>query len=304
MTNNILAMAAAAAAIAPNMNEAQTGGGGGDYTPPAEGIARARLVGYVETGIHEKNVGAGKPPVQKPQVQLIFELSGPNHQPKVLDDGTKLPHRITVTESYSLNEKANFYKLFRRMNWKGTATHMSQLLGEAFLVTVKHKVSGEGDKKRTYANIRDDAGYTVQPPRYVDPLSNQTIEVPVDPPVSALRLFVWNAPTELLKPMWDSLFIDGEYPARGEQPARSKNVLQQEIKEALNFKDSPIFQLLQTGGVELNLGAAGNAHPPVTAGAAAGSAAVVGGTAAIPAVALTQTVSAAPAASDDPLAAF
>lgn len=287
MTNNILAMAAAAAAIAPNMNEAQTGGGGGDYTPPAEGIARARLVGYIETGIHEKSVGAGKPAVQKPQVKLIFELSGPNHQPKVLDDGTKLPHRITVDENYSLNEKANFYKLFRRMNWKGTATHMSQLLGEAFLVTIKHKVTGEGDKKRTYANIRDDAGYTVQPPRYVDPLSNQTIEVPVDPPISALRLFVWNAPTALLKPMWDSLFIDGEYPARGEQPARSKNVLQQEIKEALNFKDSPIFQLLQTGGVELNLGASvGNAP---AAGAAAPTA---------PAQA------AAPAASDDPLAAF
>lgn len=287
MTNNILAMAAAAAAIAPNMNEAQTGGGGGDYTPPAEGIARARLVGYIETGIHEKNVGAGKPAVQKPQVKLIFELSGPNHQPKVLDDGTKLPHRITVDENYSLNEKANFYKLFRRMNWKGTATHMSQLLGEAFLVTIKHKVTGEGDKKRTYANIRDDAGYTVQPPRYVDPLSNQTVEVPVDPPIIALRLFVWNAPTELLKPMWDSLFIDGEYPARGEQPARSKNVLQQEIKEALNFKDSPIFQLLQTGGVELNLGASvGNAP---AAGVAVPTAAAQ---------------AAAPAASDDPLAAF
>lgn len=293
MTNNILAMAAAAAAIAPNMNEAQTGGGGGDYTPPAEGIARARLVGYIETGIHEKNVGAGKPAVQKPQVKLIFELSGPNHQPKVLDDGTKLPHRITVDENYSLNEKANFYKLFRRMNWKGTATHMSQLLGEAFLVTIKHKVTGEGDKKRTYANIRDDAGYTVQPPRYVDPLSNQTVEVPVDPPISALRLFVWNAPTELLKPMWDSLFIDGEYPARGEQPARSKNVLQQEIKEALNFKDSPIFQLLQTGGVELNLGASvGNGAPGTTPAPtpAPGAATPSGATPKVP--------------NDDPLAAY
>lgn len=291
--SNILAMAAAAAAIAPNMNEAQTGGGGGDYTPPAEGIARARFVGYIETGIHEKSVGAGKPPVQKPQVKLIFELSGPNHQPKVLDDGTKLPHRVTVDENYSLNEKANFYKLFRRMNWKGTATHMSQLLGEAFLVTIKHKASGEGDKKRTYANIRDDAGYTVQPPRFVDPLSNQTVEVPVDPPISALRLFVWNAPTELLKPMWDSLFIDGEYPARGEQPARSKNVLQQEIKEALNFKDSPIFQLLQTGGVELNLGAqVGNAAPPTTAAPTGEQAAA------------TPSDTTPKVPNDDPLAAF
>lgn len=292
--SNILAMAAAAAATAPNMNEAQQGGGG-DYTPPAEGIARARLVGYVETGIHEKNVGAGKPPVQKPQVKLIFELSGPNHQPKVLEDGTKLPHRITVDENYSLNEKANFYKLFRRMNWKGAATHMSQLLGEAFLVTIKHKVTGEGDKKRTYANIRDEAGYTVQPPRYVDPLSNQTVEVPVDPPISALRLFVWNAPTELLKPMWDSLFIDGEYPANGDRPARSKNVLQEEIKAALNFKQSPIWEVLQTGGVELSLGAAGNGQPSATAAAATHTTAPGATTAASGAVT---------SPSDDPLAAF
>ena len=288
--SNILDLANAAAATAANMNEAQKGGGGGDYTPPAEGIARARLVGYVETGIHEKNVGAGKPPVQKPQVKLIFELSGPNHQPKVLEDGTKLPHRITVDENYSLNEKANFYKLFRRMNWEGTATHMSQLLGKEFLLTIKHKVVGEGDKKRTYANIKDDAGYTIQPPRYVDPLSGQTVEVPVDPPISALRLFVWNAEPALLKPMWDSLFIDGEYPAKGDLPAKSKNVLQNEIKAALNFKDSPIFQLLQTGGVELNLGAAGNGV----------SAPADGAQAAPPAA-----PQAAPAAAGtDPLAAF
>lgn len=295
--SSILDLANAAAATAHNMNEAQKGGGGGDYTPPAEGIARARLVGYIETGIHEKNVGAGKPPVQKPQVQLVFELSGPNHAPKVLDDGTKLPHRITVDENYSLNEKANFYKLFRRMNWEGTATHMSQLLGKPFLVTIKHKVVGEGDKKRTYANIRDDSGYTVQPPRYVDPLSGQTVEVPVDPPISALRLFVWNAAPELLKPMWDSLFIDGEYPAKGDLPAKSKNVLQNEIKAALNFKDSPIFQLLQTGGVELNLGAGAQSAvgKPVAAEAASQ---------ATPPGAPAAASGAATSRSDDPLAAF
>lgn len=260
MTIDIAALANAAATAAPDMNTAQSGGGGGDYVPPAEGIARARFVGYVETGSHERSIGAGKPKVAKPTVLLIFELSGPLHAPKVLDDGTKLPHRITVDLNYSLNEKAGFYKLFKRMNWEGKAQHMSQLLGQAFLVTVKHTVTGEGDKKRTYADIRDESGYLLTPPRYVDPLTNQTIDVPVDPPISALRLFVWNAADELLKPMWDTLFIDGEYPARGDRPAKSKNVLQDAIKSALNFKDSPIFRLLQTGGVELKLGAeVGNA---------------------------------------------
>lgn len=299
MSNDILALANAAAATATNMTEASKGGGGGgDYTPPPTGKARARLVGYVETGKHEKNVGPGKPKQLLEQVKLIFELSGPNYEPKVLDDGTKLPHRITIDlnagKNYgALNEKSGLYKLFKRLNYKGTATHISQLLGEAYLVEIKHdeKVGSDG-KTRTYVRVKDESGYLIEPPRFYNPIDQTTTEVPVDPPISSLRLFMWNASPEYIGKMWDTLFIDGEYPERkndkGEvtAPAKSKNVLQNEVKAAVNFINSPIFQYLQTNGVQMDLGAAGNAVSGAT-------------------VASTPTPNTAqPAASDDPLAAL
>lgn len=300
MTVDILALANQAAETATDMSEARTGGGGGgDYVPPAEGISRARLVAYIETGKHEKNVGAGKPKMNVEQVRLIFELSGPNHEPKVLEDGTKLPHRITedlnAGKNYGpLNEKSGLYKLFKRMNWEGNAKHMSQLLGKPFLVTIKHnKKVGTDGKERTYVSIRDESGYLIQPPRFVNPIDSTITEVPVDPAISQLRLFLWNAAPDVIGKMWDSLFIDGEYPERkndkGEvtAPAKTKNVLQAEVMKATNFVNSPIHQYLQTKGTTLDLGAkveSGNG--------------VAGATPTHP----SPSATAQPAASDDPLA--
>lgn len=250
MTIDFKAMAAAAAATAPDMTKASVGGGG-EYTPPAAGPVRLRLVGYIETGKQTKKY-AGKPDKIEDEVQLVFELSGPKHQPKVLDDGTKIAARITVKLNLSLNEKANFFKLFKRMNYKGTAKHMSELLGEPFRGVIVHNVVGAGtDKEVTFANLRDDSGFTIAPPRYDDPETGETKEVVVAPAVSALRLFIWNAKPEYLKPMWDSLFIDGSY-GEGDK-AKSKNVLQNAIKGAVNYVGSPIYNLLQAGGAEPDL---------------------------------------------------
>jgi hypothetical protein len=57
--------------------------------------------------------------------------------------------------------------------------------------------------------------------------------------------------------MWDTLFIDGEYPERkndkGEvtAPAKSRNQFQLKIAAAKNYKGSPIQVLLAEGGKEL-----------------------------------------------------
>lgn len=272
---DILAMANAAAATGPNMTEAQRGGGG-EYTPPAAGVALCRLVGYVELGQHTREI-PGKPPKEENQVRLVFELHGPKHEPKKLDDGTLLPHRLSIDTNLSLNEKANFFKLFQRMNYEGKATHMSQLLGQPFLCTVVHVKSKDGTK--TFASLKDDSGYTIRPPRQEDALTGETKVIPVPPAISPLRLFIWNATPEFIGKMWDSLFIDGEY-----EPGRTKNVLQDQIKKANNFVNSPIFQHLQTSGVQMELGAAGNGASGATA-------------------ASTPTpTTAQPAASDDPLA--
>jgi hypothetical protein len=55
------------------------------------------------------------------------------------------------------------------------------------------------------------------------------------------------------------LFIEGEYPERKDDkgnvtsPARSKNVFQNAIKNAVNFKGSPIYTLLAQNGQSLDI---------------------------------------------------
>jgi len=254
MTTNYAAALAAkiaeAAKTGPNMTEAAAGGG--DYTPPAAGTAQARFVGYYEVGKHPGEY-QGQPRVYD-EVKLVFELSGPNHQPRQLPDGTRVPQRITVNEKKSLGSKANFFKLFGMMNYAGKATHMAQLLGEAYLVEITHSKSADG--KRTYANLRDANGYKVRGPSFQDPISGATVNVDVAPPLTEPRAFIWDvADLE----MWNSIYVEGEYEAKKDdkgnvtQPARSKNVLQNYIKEAINWPEHPLAAILAAGGVEPEL---------------------------------------------------
>lgn len=249
MSIDIAKMTAAVASTGPNMTESVKGGGGGAFTPPEKGMTRLRFIAYVEVGQQVKKI-TGKPDKVEDTVMLTFELSGPKHPPKKLDDGTLIPFRKTLVLNRSLNEKATFYKLFTRMNYKGTATHMSQLLGQAFRGYVTVTTKGEGEAKRTYWDLKDDNGIAIMAPRVdnIDPETGEAtqVELKVDEPISPMRLFVWNASPDLLKPMWDSLFIDGTY-GEGEN-ARSANVFQNAIKAAENFIGSPIEGLLKANG--------------------------------------------------------
>jgi len=241
---DVQAAIAAAAAKAPNMNEA-VAGGGGEYEMPAAGMARCRLVGYFEIGKHSDEY-EGKVKTRD-KVQLVFELSGPKHQPRE-HEGVKYPHRLTITESMSLNEKANFYKLFKRLNYKGEATHFAQLLGQDFICTVVHKATKDG--KRKYPVLRDDAGYTIRPPFVPNPETGDDMRVTADPAITPIKLFLWDFPS---KEMWDSIFIDGMYEEQKDdkgvvtRPAKSKNVIQNTIKSAENYQGSPICELLGGG---------------------------------------------------------
>jgi hypothetical protein len=226
-------------------------GGGGDFTPPAAGPGTARFVGYVELG-KQKGTFKGVPNV-KEKVILIFELVGKRHPPRELEDGTKLPVRITIEENYSLNEKANLFKLFQRMNYKQDAQHFAQLLGEGYKVEVVHdKWVGKDGKERTDAVLRGPGGYTIAPPRKEDEDSETGwVDIAVPPALSVPRCFIWQqADLE----QWGSLFIEGEYPERKDDkgvvtaPAKSKNVFQNRIKQAVNFVGSPIHELLVTNG--------------------------------------------------------
>lgn len=216
-----------------NQQEAQKGGG--DYAPPPEGVCFLRLVGYVEIGKH-RSTWQGNVKI-KDKVHLVFELSGKNYPPAETDNGP-VPARITVKETLSLSEKANFFKLFNAMrNGREDITHMAQMLGEGFIGRVYHSTfQGRDGKDVTIAKLRNDTGYSIRPPYREDPETGESVKVKVPDAISQLRLFVWDLAD---KDMWDSLFIDGEY-----EEGRTKNIFQAAILEAENFEGSPIHAVL------------------------------------------------------------
>lgn len=241
-------------------------GGGGDYVPPEKGLAQARLVGYFELGVHEVDEinDAGQKTGKKKdedQVQLVFELSGPRHAPKVLDDGTKLPHRLSVTLKKSLHPKAGFYKLFQKMNYDGAASHMIELLYKPFLCTVYHR-KGQNDK--VFPTLKGNAntdpvgeGFAIGAPVFTDPMTGKDTVIDVAPAITPKRGYLFDTTD---KAMWDALFIAGEYEARKDEktgeilaPAKSKNVIQDKIKAAKNFKGSAMALILAGGGADLDM---------------------------------------------------
>lgn len=248
------ALGAKAAAEGRDMTQA-TVGGGGDYTPPAAGPCRLRLVGYVELG-KQKIKMKGIEQI-KDRVLLVFELSGKNHMPADVD-GKKVPQRISIEENLSLNEKANFFKLFNRMNYSGQWVHMTQMLGEPFKGEVVHdKWTGTDGKERVTAVLRNAQGYTVAPARVEDDeVEGGWRALEVAPAISDIRCFLWE---QADMDQWNGLFIEGEYPERKDKDgkvtakAKSKNVLQDHVKRAVNFVGSPIHTLLLNNGGNLDI---------------------------------------------------
>jgi hypothetical protein len=262
------ALAAKAVASGVDMTKASKGGSD-DYVPPAAGPTRVRFISYIEVGKHKESY-LGKPKIEN-QAYLTFELSGPKHPPTVTESGERIPHRISFKVSVSLNEKANFYKLFQKLNHAGKARHIAELLGEAYKATVVHrKYAKKGEDKAapaTWTGIAAElsikgSGFTFEPARYelVDPETGPTGEfalLKVDPPISPIKCFLWDYAD---KEQWDSVFIDGEYPARTDEktgvitaPAKSKNQFQNLIKLAENFKGSVIHGVLAAGGAVIDI---------------------------------------------------
>lgn len=236
MAFNVQAAIAAAKATGPNMTEAAAGGG---RELPVAGMVRLRFVGFFELGKHESTWQGVKKVADR--YEAVFELSGPKHPPIVTDNGT-YPQRITVKGKLSLNSRATFYKLFSAMNYDGKATHIAELLGNPFLGTVSHNTTKIDGKDVTFANLED-----IRKPFVTDPDSGDEKAVNVDPPLTELKLYLW----ELATPdMWDAIFIPGEYEAREAKdgrpavPAKSKNLIQNKIKSALNLKASPIYDYI------------------------------------------------------------
>lgn len=257
MTIDFKALAAKAVAAGTDMTKAATGGGN-DYVPPAAGPGLCRFVGYVEIGKHKTSY-KGQAKLTN-MVQLVFELVGKRHPPQQMGDSL-LPYRITMNLNLSLSEKAGFFKLFQRMNYNQEAQHMVELLGKGFKCEVFHdEWTDRKGNKRIDAQLRaPDGSYAVFAPRKEDEDSETGwVSIAVPEATSELRCFLWNYAD---KQQWDGLFIEGEYPERKDEKtgevtakARSKNVLQNKIKSAVNFGGSPLhILLLEQGGVDLSV---------------------------------------------------
>ena len=209
-----------------DLNEPVKGGGGGRLLP--EGYAFGRLVEYIEFGNQPQEFqGQAKDPAL--EFTLGFALTGQGYQN---DDGTPYIVR-TYNTALSRNEKARAFKLFKALNWKGTAKSFAQLLGETFLVKIKQVPKSKTDPK--IVSRIDLDGFL--PP--LDPVTRQPYPV-AEAPDDMYRLFLWSRPT---KEAWDSLYIEGEY------EGKSKNRIQEQILAALDFQGSPLQQLLMQSGV-------------------------------------------------------
>jgi hypothetical protein len=250
-----------AAADATGTNQSEVKSGDFEKVIYPEGGVRLRFVSYVELGKHEKVwKGVKKTPNL---VRFGFEVSGPRHKPVVGNDGIPRPLIVYVEETLSQDPKANFVKLFSLLNHARSAEHAAYLLGEPYIGKLVHRrfkrKSDPVDPEKWTGleyKLRDENGFTIRPPFREDDDTGEMLPVQVDPAVTPISGFLWDAPT---KEQWDSIFVEGEFPERknaaGEvvAPAKSKNVTQERIMRAVNFKGSPIYSLLAKAGVNLDL---------------------------------------------------
>lgn len=251
--NSLFDKAKAKSANLENQNE-QTAGGDFDNTPPA-GKTPARFIGYVDIGMRKQRAFQGKEKPDAPEVMLFFELNGSKHTREVEVDGEKKTFtnviRVRLTKKH--NEKAGYSKLYNKMKYgRGDEiTHMSQMLGEGFLIDVVHNEVEKEGKKRVYANMKDGEGnWLISAPmiqRYNDmgEPDGDPVPVPVPEPAQPGKLLLWEDPD---KEMWDSIFIDGTRTVKddkGNEREVSKNWLQEDIvQNAVNFEGSPLQALL------------------------------------------------------------
>lgn len=269
---NLNAIAEATQAAGYDQTKAVAAGGDFEFVPHAPGPCRLRFVGYIEVGKQEITI-PGKPVQVKPQVVLQFEVI-PFNIPG--EDGTlvtrharnknaedqEYPKIIEVKLNQSQDERSGMFKLFTRMNYDGKATHFVQLLGHAYLGTIYHRKYTGRDKKEHIAeelSSKED-GMSIRPPRSQDPETLQMKAIPVGVATAPIRAFVWGlSDADMLKSMWDSLFIDGEYPEQKDESgkvvkaARSKNKWQNMVKGAKNFEGSPIYSVLVAGGQKVDI---------------------------------------------------
>lgn len=238
----LAARAAAAVEREGSQNDVEAGGGNKTFALAPAGKQKARLVGYIETGMHPNNMDSTKP--DREEFRLRFALFGKDCQE---EDGTPITID-TFDMPKSKFERAGAVKLFQKMCPKKDADHFIGLLNRVFWLEVIHK-EGKADaqgKKKVYANIKKDS-ISVAVKDILDDEDNIIGQQPVacaEAPASMFQIFEWAMPSkedfDALKP-WD----------------KSK------LRSSINFKGSALQQLVGDGEQKAatNNGAATNEPP-------------------------------------------
>lgn len=199
---------------------------GGRYLPP-EGRTVARLINYVEQG-PQVHTYSGRESIH-PTVWVGFELLGKNYINEETGQGALVGRRLKL----SLHPRATFFNLFRDMLYgRDGILHMSRMLNEPFVLTIKHSDKVEG--RPQYANIA-----SVDKPYTMDESGDERL-LKVPERNRPLQLLIWDFPS---KAAWDSLFIDGEW-EDDDGVKHSRNIVQQRILDGPEFRGSPLDILL------------------------------------------------------------
>lgn len=263
MSFDLSAIVEQAANESVDMSEASKGGGGA--TPPAAGTCIATLVGYIEKGTRVKKGYKGAADKKVRKATWIIELAGGSnpHTKTEGDNPVTIAKRININTwlpaaGKAPNAKSGFYKVFSAFNADKSAKIPAQCLGRHAKVIVSVEEftneAGEVIKYGSVGNAQD--GFRISPAQIdlTDEAGMPTGQVkliPAPPVISSIRCFLWDYAN---KEMWDSLFIEGEYEAveakdgQAARPAKSKNVIQEEIKTALDWVGSPMYNILTAGG--------------------------------------------------------
>ena len=260
MTNNTsginYAEIGAAAAQAEDQTQMKEGGGGFERSTPEAGICTLRLRQYIETGSHKGN----NPKYPKPsmQVMLRFEVNSKRHLIEYDDaDGNtqKVPNTIDVYLPKG-GATSKYGRLFKALNYSGRFNHFAEMVGAgAWKATITHNKVGD----KTYANLDKDGAWTFEAPTFQanDPETGMPVGEVKQIPVAELdgdpQVFLWEnkgLTDEQYLSLWDDIFIEGEYEAKDDKPAKSKNWIQEKIMANLKYKGSRMEKLVGAGAAD------------------------------------------------------
>lgn len=208
------------------------------------GMAMARLIEYVELGPQPQSFN-GKPKPDCEEVRVAFELFGGNGKYTYTNaDGETVNDVISWRGAKKLNPKSQFFKLMKKMVYgRDGITHMAQMLGEAFLLEVKHRTSEKDGKETVYANIFGDSECNIMAPVQNDVLTGESHPISVPEPTRPFRCFIWKNPTP---ECWESIFIDGSRTVKDgdKEVEKSNNWMQEMLLASPAFAGSALEAML------------------------------------------------------------